>query len=632
MKYKKLVAIMVIVASIFVFSGCKEKFAEINTDPASISSGDINYLFTQALINFEPSDYTFWFYNAPMMYKWGQIGIGSGGFSSNYQETTEYGGQGQQTYNVLRYSRDIENQLSQLSTEDAQGYQQQLAVLKVLCIYLGVFDMDMYGDMPYNEACLARYTNPSLLTPTFDSVESLYSQWLDELSEYMTILTSATNQNWIAKQDIVYGGDATKWAKLANSLRLKIAVRLLSQDKSKALQIAKSVATSSVGVLSGEDDNFLYNKASAETSGDGDKVYHFGSSALGSYIYPTQLVTDFMMDNQDPRIRFFFSKNGYNSKVVQAFFDQGVELPSFIADNVEYAVDGEGKKTFSKWSGLGEPWVRYYGLPVVMSASQSSEYDGYFKTTPFTLTNSGGSEFTYRATSQFNEEMVRGRVDYTVPSAPDDTPITDSEDYPWYGMYMSSAEVNLYFAEFSLLGADLPQSADDYYNTAIKASVQEYDRLASLNHLPYYGTTYGYDANEKEIDLQDGEIETMMTMPEVALTGTTNEKLEKVYVQEVLHFMYSPSDQFCVVRRSGIPSRTSAFFKWTDFSEPTYKAIPRRFEVNTPSVTDLMYQNKVDAYFSQGYTTGTSISTTLLNTERVWQDKNAPNFGEGVVK
>ena len=629
MKYKKIAAIMVLTASVISFNGCQDKFAEINTDPASITTGDVNYLFTQALINFEPSGYTFWFYNAPMMYKWGELGIGSSGFSSTYQETTEYGSQGEQTYDVLLYVRDIENQLSLMPAEEAAAYQQQVAALKVLCIYLGIFDTDMLGDMPYNEACLARYTSPSLLTPAYDTVEDLYDQWLDELDEYMITLTTATDQNWISKQDIVYAGEASKWAKLANSLRLKIAVRLISQNKAKALEVAKSVAESSVGVLNGSDDDFLFNKSTSVTADDGDKVYHFGDAVLGSYLYPTQLVTDFMLENRDPRIRFFFSKNSYNSKVVQAFFDQGVELPSFIAANVEYTEDAEGHKTFSNWSGPGEPWVRYYGLPVVMNANQSSAYDGYFKTTTYTLTNSEGTQYTYRATSQFNEEMVRGRVDYTVPSAPDDTPATDTGDSPWYGMYMSTAEVNLYLAELSLLGATLPQTAEEYYNTAVETSVEEYDRLASLNQIPYYGKTYGYDPNDKVIDLQDGEITTMMSKPDIAFSGTTAEKLEKVYIQEILHFMFNPSDQFGVIRRSGIPSRTSSFFKWTDFNEPVYTAIPRRFEVATPSVTDLMYDIKTAAYTRQGFTPGTSISTSLLNSERVWQDENAPNFGEG---
>ncbi|RKD91132.1 SusD-like starch-binding protein associating with outer membrane [Mangrovibacterium diazotrophicum] len=617
----------VIAASALSFNGCRDKFAEINSDPASVSTGDVNFLFTQAELNFEPSGYTFWFYNAPMMYKWGEVGIGSSGYSSTYQETTEYGSQGSQTLNVLNYARDMEYLVSQMSEEDAATYQNQLAAARILCIYLGIFDTDMYGDMPYSEASLARYTSPSLLTPAYDTVEDLYTGWLEDLETYMTTLATSEDQTWIAKQDIIYGADATKWAKLANSLRLKIAVRLLSQDKAKALEIAQAVAESSVGVIDGSDDDFLFNKASAG-SDDGDATYHFGNSI--TTIYPTQMVTNFMIENQDPRVRFFFTKNDYNSTVVQAFFDQGVDLPSFVSDNVEYTEDAEGNKTFTGWKGLGEPWVRYYGMPTVMNANQDSQYDGYFKTTPYTLVNSAGDvEYNYTATSYINPEMIQGRYDYTVPNAPDDTPVTDTNENPWYGMYMSTAEVNLYFAELSLLGATLPSSAQDYYEKAVEASVEEYDRLANLNQIPYYGTTYGYDPYDKEIDLQDGEIATMMAMPNVEFTGTTAEKLEKVYVQEILHFMFAPTDQFVAVRRSGVPTRTSEFFQWTDYTEPAYTEIPRRFEVLVPSVTDIMYEIKTEAYASQGFTAGTGIATSLLNSERVWQDLNAPNFGEG---
>ncbi len=632
MKYLKIVSVLFILASVFMISGCTDKFAEINTDSSEISSGDVNLLFTQALIEFEPSGYTFWFYNAPMLYKWGEIGIGSSGYAANFQETTEYGDQGDQTYDVLIYKNDIEYLLSQMSDEDAAKYQQQVAALNILCIYLGIFDTDMYGDMPYNEACLAKYTSPSLLAPSFDKVEDLYDQWLEELDENITTLTTAEDQTWIAEQDILYGGDTDKWARLANSLKLKIAVRLITQDESKAIEVAEAVANNSVGVLSGEDDDFLYNKVSSVTSGDEDNVYHFSSDVLGSYIYPTQLVTNFMLDNQDPRIRFFFTKNSYNSSVIQAFFDQGVDLPDFIAENVEYSEDASGNKTFTGWGGLGEPWVRYYGLPMVMDANLDSEYDGYFNTTPYTITSSENVEYTYTSTSRFNREMVEGREDFTIPTAPDDATITDTDDSPWYGMYLSTAEVNLYFAEFSLLGASLPQTAEYYYNLGVSSSVEEYDRLAGLNQIPYYGTTYDYDPYEKEIDLQDGEVETMMGQDAVAFTGSTAQKLEKVRIQEILHFMYAPSDQFNVIRRSGIPSTSSSIFKWTEFTEPTATAIPRRYEVETPSVTDLMYENKKSAYEDQGYTVGTSISTSLLNSERVWQDEGAPNFGEGVVE
>ena len=337
-----------------------------------------------------------------------------------------------------------------------------------------------------------------------------------------------------------------------------------------------------------------------------------------------------MLRNKDPRVRFFYRKNAWNATIVQGFFDQGKEIPHYILENVNYTESG-GKKTFVSWKGMGEPWVRYYGLPVEMDAAQNiTEYGDYFDYTNRSKLKIGDAEKTFTPFSGYNQEMIIGRYDFTVPTLPGGPVIQDLDDKPWHGMYLSTSEVNLYLAEFKLLGAALPGTAQQYFNKAIRASVEEYDRLASLNEIPYYGNTYGYDEHEAVIDLKAGEIEAMMASPEYQLTGDAALDLEKVYVQQLLHFTLYPNEQFVTVRRSGVPKENSTLIEWENFA-PTVpnNAIPRRFEVGAPSPTDLMYQILVDAYSSQGFTPGTGQDGTLLNSERVWQDINAPQFGQG---
>ena len=226
--------------------------------------------------------------------------------------------------------------------------------------------------------------------------------------------------------------------------------------------------------------------------------------------------------------------------------------------------------------------------------------------------------------------MVIGRYDFTLPTLPGGPVIQDLDDNPWYGMYMSTAEVNLYLAEFKLLGANLPKTAQEYFSKAVRASVEEYDRLAALNKIPYYGKTYNYDPNEAVIDLKESEIDAMMANADYQLTGDAALDLEKVYIQQLLHFTMYPNDQFVTVRRSGIPKEGSSLIAWQNFApEVLNNAIPRRFEVSAPSPTDLMYQILIDAYKSQGFTPGSGQEGTLLNSERVWQDINAPQFGQG---
>ena len=68
---------------------------------------------------------------------------------------------------------------------------------------------------------------------------------------------------------------------------------------------------------------------------------------------------------------------------------------------------------------------------------------------------------------------------------PDDTYTFTTTDRPWYGMYMSAAEVNLYLAEFAMLNNQEAQ-AKTYYDKALALSVQSYDALAKDNQVAYY--------------------------------------------------------------------------------------------------------------------------------------------------
>ncbi len=625
-KHKILLHIMgvILIITSFTLQSCKDDFADINTSPSSISETNPSYIFAEAVNEFEPSGYTYWYYNAAMTYKWGQTGVPTGGFTPDYTRTTATGDQGWKYQKVLLYVRDLANYRSKLSEEESAKYAGMAAALDVLTVYMGIFDTDMFGDIPFTEAMNARYGGT--LTPKYDRVKELYQLWLKTLDDAIKTLSTSKDQVFKASQDVVYAGDLAKWAKLANSLKLKIAVRLLSQDKTQALKIASDVANAACGVLDGEADDMLFNKASSVTNKDKNLVYHWGNDVLQSTA-ASKKVVDFMIRNRDPRVRFFYKKNGWNSTIVQGFFDEKKDIPEFILDNVEYTVDADGKKTFVKWKNGGEPWVRYYGLPTTMSAADNAtEYGDYFD---YGNRSKLQDKKIYIPFSMFQEEMIRGQVDFTLPTLPDGPAIEDIEDNPWYGMYMSTSEVNLYLAEFKLLGAALPNTAQAYFTKGVEASVREYNKLAGLNKIPYYGQTYGYDPNEKVIDLQDGEIATMLTNTDYQLTGDNALDLEKVYIQQLIHFTLCPNDQFVTVRRSGCPRIGSSLIAWENFAEVGTNAVPRRFEVGPPSPTDLMFKNITDAYKAQGFTAGSDQAGTLLNSERVWQDKNAPQFGQG---
>lgn len=96
-----------------------------------------------------------------------------------------------------------------------------------------------------------------------------------------------------------------------------------------------------------------------------------------------------------------------------------------------------------------------------MPGQQAGKFGDWFN---YNINCKYNDDYIYEPFSRFQQEQVYGRIDFTYPVAAGDPVIQDIEDNPWYGMYMTTAEVNLYLAEFKLLGANLPGSAQDYFN------------------------------------------------------------------------------------------------------------------------------------------------------------------------
>jgi hypothetical protein len=614
--------------SVGLFS-CADEFQDMNQDPSAITKANISYLFAQSVNKFEPSGYLLWYYNAPMTYSWSQMGVPTGGMTTGILTTTNVGDQGSKFIDVLTYVREIEHAISQLPEEEQALNAAYQHAAQVLTIYLGLFDSDMFGDLPYNESCRAKFGGT--LTPAYDRMESLYAQWLQELNAAIAVFTGG-NAKINPSQDVVCGGKLDKWAKFANSLKLRLAVRYMASDMAKAKSIVSEVKSASCGYIDSLDDAIIFNKGTNFSNGGtgNDWSYHWSNGFLDGTA-ATENVINLMVDNLDPRVRFCYSKNSWNSKIVQAYYDRGKEIPAFIEEDVEFEVV-DGKKVFKAWKGAGEPWVRYKGFPMEYNSMTMSKYDWYYRAGNFKIAKADGSgEKSYQTFSQFQQMMVIGRsYNPSVPTTPEDVVSIASKDRPWYGLYLGGAEVNLYLAEFAMIEGN-EAAAETYYNKALALSVQEYDKLAGLNQIEYYGTTYGYDPNEKAIDLVDGEIDAMMASEAYKFTGTRDEKMEKIYVQQLLNFTLYPNEQFITARRSGYPKIGSSLLPRLEYADIPVTTVPRRFDTGLPVETDLMYQNYLDNYAAQGFTptsNGAGHSATLHN-ERVWADKNAPEWGAG---
>jgi hypothetical protein len=93
---------------------------------------------------------------------------------------------------------------------------------------------DLWGDIPYTAALKGDVTGGSL-APAYDAQKDIYYGLLKTLTDASAALKAAPSTDLgIGSADIVFKGDNLKWQKLANSLRARMALRMLKADPAKA--------------------------------------------------------------------------------------------------------------------------------------------------------------------------------------------------------------------------------------------------------------------------------------------------------------------------------------------------------------------------------------------------------------
>ena len=125
----------------------------------------------------------------------------------------------------------------------------QIAVAKILKAYFYWNITDRWGDVPYFEAL----SGADDFTPAYDEQKEIYADLFRLLEEANNqIVTSGSIAN-----DIVYGGDMSKWKKLGNTIRLLMALRLSEVDEEWAKEEFKKAI--SAGIMESNEDNLVFN-------------------------------------------------------------------------------------------------------------------------------------------------------------------------------------------------------------------------------------------------------------------------------------------------------------------------------------------------------------------------------------
>lgn len=232
----------------------------------------------------------------------------------------------------------------------------QIAISRILKSYAFYALTDVFGNIPYesygnkDEDFQALQQNPENITPKYAPQEKIYADLLDELKAAGDTLLKYQGENTFGKADIIYAGSNEKWAKFANSLRLRFATRL--KVKNATLYNTHFTDALNKGVFTSNADNaaFKYSTSSPNEA----PLYRATVTANRKDFAVSHILIDLLKgDNPelpvaDPRLPFYASSvpdttiyvglpYGLANDQAGKFSATKVSLPGIIINAANYA-------------------------------------------------------------------------------------------------------------------------------------------------------------------------------------------------------------------------------------------------------------------------------------------------------
>ena len=163
-------------------------------------------------------------------------------------------------------------------------------ITKIMALHRGV---DMFGSIPYTQTGSGSFTVP------YDSQETIYTSFFQELTEAVNELRSWSN---ISTLDYVYEGNASQWAKLGNSLMLRLAMRVRYAAPELSQRYAEQAANDPAGLILENADNAQIDQASGINPVNSLYIVAkaYNDTKMGASIY------SYLKGYNDPRLAAYF--------------------------------------------------------------------------------------------------------------------------------------------------------------------------------------------------------------------------------------------------------------------------------------------------------------------------------------
>ena len=184
--------------------------------------------------------------------------------------------------------------------EDAEksNFPEAFALAQILKISAWHKATDMFGPIPYKQA------GKGLLRVPYDSQEEVYQAFFDDLTAAIAVLQAKYDQGGalLPNYDAVYAGDVGKWIKYANSLMLRLAMRIRYAAPAKAQQYAEQAINQTLGVMTDKADEAKMREGAGLSFINNIETFanQYGECRMGSSMF------SYLVGYEDPRLMKYF--------------------------------------------------------------------------------------------------------------------------------------------------------------------------------------------------------------------------------------------------------------------------------------------------------------------------------------
>jgi Susd and RagB outer membrane lipoprotein len=189
----------------------------------------------------------------------------------------------------LFYPRDINNLVTIIKSPNASKNQKLIA--RVWKVFLFHRMVDFYGDIPYFNA--AEPDKPEV----YDSQQVIYDDMFKELKAASDGLDLTVATSYSTTKDVIYAGNTAKWKAFANTLRMRLAMRISKADPARAKKEFEE-AMAAGGLASNAD--IAQAKVNADQRNALNQITDFNEFRMGAT--SESILNGF----EDPRLPVFF--------------------------------------------------------------------------------------------------------------------------------------------------------------------------------------------------------------------------------------------------------------------------------------------------------------------------------------